>query len=116
MRYVRRVLFITDQFPPSLGGVATSAHRTVLALRTIGHHVDVLAWTRALQPGIVESTGDNLYRFGRYRDWDSTFPHSMNLCDWLYSTHRYGAIWGHYLAPGGFFATWLGRYHNTPSI
>ena len=114
---MKRLLFITDQFPPSLGGVATSANRTAQALRSLGLQVDVLTWTRALQPGAVEQTGDNprLFRFGRYRDWDSTFPHTMNLCDWLHSIAPYDAIWGHYLAPAGFFATWLGRYHHTPS-
>ena len=112
-----RVLFVTDQFPPSLGGVAVSANRTVQVLTQLGFVVDVIAWTRALQPGVVECTGDNprVFRFGRYRDWDSTFPHTLNLCDWLYSVAPYDAIWGHYLAPAGFFAGWLGRFRNTPS-
>jgi glycosyltransferase involved in cell wall biosynthesis len=112
-----RVLFITDQFPPSVGGVATSAHRTVTTLCTLGVHVDVLAWTRALQPGVVEATGDNprIFRFGRYRQWDNTFPHTLNLCDWLYSIAPYQAVWGHYLTPAGFFATWLGQVKGTPS-
>jgi glycosyltransferase involved in cell wall biosynthesis len=112
-----RVLFITDQFPPSVGGVATSAHRTVTTLCTLGVHVDVLAWTRALQSGVVEATGDNprIFRFGRYRQWDNTFPHTLNLCDWLYSIAPYQAVWGHYLSPAGFFATWLGQVKGTPS-
>jgi glycosyltransferase involved in cell wall biosynthesis len=112
-----RLLFITDQFPPSVGGVATSAHRTVTTLCNLGVHVDVLAWTRALQPGVVESIGDNprIFRFGRYRQWDNTFPHTLNLCDWLYSIATYQAIWGHYLSPAGFFATWLGQLKATPS-
>jgi len=114
---LKRILFITDQFPPSLGGVAVSANRTVHALCGLGHQVDVIAWTRALQPGVIESSGENprVFRFGRYREWDSTFPHTLNLCDWLYSSAPYDAVWGHYLAPAGFFATWLGRLRGTPS-
>ena len=108
----KRILFVTDQFPPSLGGVAVSANRTVQTLSAMGFQVDVIAWTRALQPGVIESTGDNprIFRFGRYRQWDSTFPHTSNLCDWLYSVAPYDAIWGHYLSPAGFFAAWLGRF------
>src|ERR1700688_2501549 len=55
------------------------------------------------------------FRAGRYREWGNTFPHTMNLCDWLYSAAPYDSIWGHYLAPAGFFASWLGRLKGTPS-
>jgi glycosyltransferase involved in cell wall biosynthesis len=114
---MKRLLFITEHFPPALGGVAVSANRIVQSLCSLGVEVDVIAWTRALQPGVVESTGENprIFRIGRYREWDNTFPHSMNLCDWLYSNAPYQGIWGHYLAPAGFFAVWLGRLKGTPS-
>jgi glycosyltransferase involved in cell wall biosynthesis len=114
---MKRLLFITEQFPPALGGVSASAHRTVAALRELGVQVDVLVWTRALQPGVVEATGENprIFRFGRYRQWDHTFPHTLNLCDWLYSMAGYDAVWGHYLAPSGFFAAWLGKLKGAPS-
>jgi glycosyltransferase involved in cell wall biosynthesis len=113
---MKRLLFITEHFPPAFGGVAMSANRIVNALCSLGVDVDVLAWTRALQPGVVESTGENprVFRIGRFREWDNTFPHTMNLCDWLYSIAPYQAIWGHYLAPAGFFASWLGRLKTTP--
>jgi glycosyltransferase involved in cell wall biosynthesis len=70
-----------------------------------------------VQPGVVEEEGGNprIFRVGRYREWDATFPHTLNLCDWLYSISPYDAIWGHYLTPAGFFATWLGRLKGTPS-
>jgi glycosyltransferase involved in cell wall biosynthesis len=112
-----RLLFITDQFPPAMGGVAASAFRTVNALCALGIAVDVIAWTRALQPGAIETTEGNprILRFGRYRQWDNTFPHTLNLCDWLYSIEPYDAVWGHYLAPAGFFAVWLGKLKGTPS-
>ena len=112
-----RLLFVTEHFPPAMGGVSASANRTVSALCSLGIAVDVIAWTRALQPGVVESTGGNprIFRVGRYRQWDTMFPHTMNLCDWLFSTTSYQAIWGHYLAPAGFFAAWIGRLKNTPS-
>jgi len=115
---VERLLFITEHFPPDLGGVAVSANRIVNALCGLGVEVDVIAWTRALQPGVVESSGENprVFRMGRYREWDATFPHTLNLCDWLYATRQCDRIWGHYLAPAGFFAAWLGRLKGTPSI
>lgn len=115
---MRRLLFITEHFPPGFGGVAVSANRTVNALCSLGFGVDVIAWTRALSPGVVEESGENprIFRCGRYREWDNTFPHAMNLCDWLYSNTSYHGIWGHYLTPAGFFAAWLGRLKGTPSV
>jgi glycosyltransferase involved in cell wall biosynthesis len=39
----------------------------------------------------------------------------MNLIDWLISRHEYAAVWGHYLAPAGFLAAWIGRFKSIPS-
>jgi glycosyltransferase involved in cell wall biosynthesis len=115
---MKRLLFLTEHFPPALGGVAVSANRIVTALCGIGVQLDVVAWTRALQPGVIESSGENprVFHMGRYREWDTTFPHTLNLCDWLYVTAPYDRVWGHYLAPAGFFAAWLGKLKGTPSI
>jgi len=51
---------------------------------------------------------------GRFREWDATMPHTLNLFDWLTSARSYDAIWGHYLAPAGFLAAWFGRLKNIP--
>jgi glycosyltransferase involved in cell wall biosynthesis len=112
-----RLVFIAERYPPDLGGVATSAGRISHALADIGVNVDVIAWTRTLQPGVVAHQGGNptIYRVGRFREWDTTLPHTMNLVDWLVSRHNYDAIWGHYLAPSGFLAAWVGRLRAIPS-
>jgi glycosyltransferase involved in cell wall biosynthesis len=101
-----------------MGGVATSSGRISRALADIGCEVDVIAWTRSLQPGVVahEDGNPSVYRMGRYREWDATMPHTLNLFDWLNTQHTYQAIWGHYLAPAGFLATWFGRLKSIPSI
>jgi glycosyltransferase involved in cell wall biosynthesis len=112
-----RLIFIAERYPPDLGGVATSASRISQALAGLGLQVDVIAWTRSLQPGVVTQQDGNpaVYRVGRFREWDSTLPHTMNLVDWLISHNRYQAIWGHYLAPAGFLAAWIGRLKGIPS-
>jgi hypothetical protein len=94
-----RLLFLSERYPPDLGGVATSAGRISRALAASGAHVDVLAWTRTLDAGIVvpEDGNPSVYRMGRFREWDSTMPHTLNLFDWLLSKQGYDAIWGHYL-------------------
>lgn len=112
-----RLLFLSERYPPDLGGVATSAGRISRALAASGADVDVLAWTRTLDAGLVvpEDGNPSVYRMGRFREWDSTMPHTLNLFDWLLSKQRYDAIWGHYLAPAGFLAAWFGRLNNIPS-
>ena len=112
-----RLLFLSERYPPDLGGVATSASRISRTLADIGADVDVIAWTRTLEAGVVaqERGNPSIYRMGRFREWDTTMPHTSNLFDWLLSKHQYDAIWGHYLAPAGFLAAWFGRMKNIPS-
>ena len=112
-----RLLFITERYPPDLGGVATSAGRLSRTLAGMGMEVDVISWSRSIQPGVVvrESGNPALYRMGRFREWDSTLQHAMNLVDWLTNSNRYDAIWGHYLTPSGFLAVWIGRMNAIPA-
>jgi glycosyltransferase involved in cell wall biosynthesis len=112
-----RLLFLSERYPPDLGGVATSSGRISRALAQIGADVDVIAWTRTLDAGVValEEGNPRIYRMGRFREWDATMPHTSNLFDWLLSMHSYDAIWGHYLAPAGFLAAWFGRVKKIPS-
>lgn len=114
----RRLLFLTERYPPDLGGVAASSARIVAAIASLGVQVDVLAWSRSLQPGQVAADEGNpaVHRMGRFREWDSTLPHASNLCDYLFARSRYDAVWGHYLTPAGFFAVWIARRYSVPSV
>jgi L-malate glycosyltransferase len=109
-----RLLFLTERYPPDLGGVASSSARISTALTSLGLDLDVVAWTRSLQPGVV-SQADGITRIGRFREWDNTMPHTLNLFDWLLTTRHYNAIWGHYLSPAGFLAVWYGRLKGIPA-
>lgn len=131
---MQRLLFITERFPPDIGGVARSAERIVTTLSQLGIAVDVLTWSRYLQPGEVippdvslpsTHSGKNqdpsahqprIHRIGLYRQWDMTLPHTLSVMDWLHQTHPYHAIWGHYLFPSGFLATWFAQLNNLPSL
>jgi len=113
-----RLLFLTERYLPDAGGVAVSAHRIARALAALGNQIDVLCWTRALEAGVVVQGDGNpaVFRQGRFREWESTLPHTLNLLDWLLSRHRYQAIWGHYLNPAGFVAAFFGKQNGIPSI
>ncbi|YAF97342.1 MAG: glycosyltransferase [Nodularia sp. CChRGM 3473] len=117
---MQRILLITERFAPDLGGLATSATRLVTTLCQLGIEVDVLTWSRYLQPGEVlppENLGAKyrVYRIGLYRHWDMTMPHTLNVLDWLQQLRGYDAIWGHYLFPSGFLAAWFAGLKKIPS-
>ncbi|BAY17629.1 group 1 glycosyl transferase [Anabaenopsis circularis NIES-21] len=109
---MKRLLFITERFAPDLGGLARSGTRLVATLSQLGIEVDVVTWSRYLQPGEVlppetVDTKLRVYRIGLYRHWDMTMPHTLNVLEWLHSSHQYDGVWGHYLFPSGFLATWF---------
>jgi len=118
-----RLLFITERFPPDVGGLASSANRITETLCDLGVEVDILAWSRSLQAGEVKSEvlliqpsfQRQVYRVGLYRHWDMTMPHTLNVLDWLQRSRSYDAVWGHYLFPAGFLATWFAALNGLPS-
>jgi L-malate glycosyltransferase len=71
-----------------------------------------------LQAGQVAREEGNpaAYRIGRFREWDNTMPHTLNLLDWLASMAPYDLIWGHYVSLAGFLAVWFGRLNGVPSV
>jgi glycosyltransferase involved in cell wall biosynthesis len=113
-----RVLFLTERYPPDRGGVSGSSERIAQTLAALGAQVDVVAWTRSLQAGqVVHQEGNPAaYRMGRYREWDTTMPHTLNLLDWLISKAPYDLVWGHYLSLAGFLAVWFGRLNGVRSV
>lgn len=118
---MQRLLLITERFPPDIGGVARSADRIATALCQLGFCVDVITWSRYLQPGEVVPQVEackplRVYRMGLYRQWDMTLPHTLNLMDWLHQMHQYSGIWGHYLFPAGFLGTWFAQLNHLPSL
>ncbi|SPF45846.1 Glycosyl transferase, group 1 [Candidatus Sulfopaludibacter sp. SbA4] len=115
---MQRILFLTERYPPDAGGVSASAARIAQSLAALGAQVDMVAWTRSLQAGQVTRDEGNptAYRIGRFREWDTTMPHTLNLLDWLASMAPYDLVWGHYLSLAGFLAVWFGRLNGLRSV
>lgn len=124
-----RLLLITERFPPDIGGVARSSARTAAALARLCRgeraDVDVLAWTRALPPGALESSdagavqpgarGVLLHRLGLFSSWDLSLQHTLNVLESLHSERGYSAVWGHYLFPAGFLAVLFAELTGLPA-
>ena len=103
---------ICERFPPEVGGLARSGGRIASSLGRIGCTVHVLAWSRNLPPGLVESEeleGIVLHRMGRFSNWDLTLQHSLNVLERLHEQHSFDLTWGHYLQVAGFLAVIFAR-------
>ena len=108
------LLLIAERFPPDLGGVARSAARTAAAMARLGWEVHVLAWTRTLPAGVLETTGPRdtegadagltLHRLGLFSNWDFSLQHSWNLLESLHRRFQFSVAWGHYVYPAGYMA------------
>ncbi|MDG2220076.1 MAG: glycosyltransferase family 4 protein [Rubripirellula sp.] len=111
---VPNLLMIAERFPPDIGGVARSASRTAQAIARLGWNVHVLAWTKTLSPGVLEtvestapngkSTGVIVHRLGLFSNMDLSMQHTTNVLEWLHQQFQYSATWGHYVYPAGYMA------------
>jgi phosphatidylinositol alpha-1,6-mannosyltransferase len=113
------ILMICERFPPEVGGLARSGGRIASSLRKMGCSVHVLAWSRRLPPGFVETKdtdGIVLHRMGRFSNWDLTMQHSLNVLEWLHGRHGFDVTWGHYLQIAGFLAVMFARKEKLRSI
>ena len=124
----QRILMLTERFPPDLGGVARSSHRTAHALARLGHEVHVLAWTKTLQAGELGSNtsqhgqadGDSssvqVHQLGLFSNWDMSLQHTSNVLEWLHAEHQLDLLWGHYVYPAGFLAVMFAEANGLRSI
>lgn len=116
-----RILFIAERFAPDIGGLATSGARIARTLASIGFEVDVVAWSRHVSSGRMQTQPIDeprlrVFRVGQYRQWDMTMPATLNMLEWLHNKEAYDLVWGHYLFPAGFLATWFGKMRMVPSV
>lgn len=120
---VEKLLFITERFPPDLGGVASSSRRIASALADGGIEVHVFGWTKTLQPGqlITEefevSNGKviNVHRLGLFGNFDFSLQYTFNILEWLHQQNHFDAVWGHYVYPSGFAAVTFAELQKLPS-
>lgn len=85
----------------------------------------VVAWTRLLPPGELQSQelvsvsnsfgSLTLHRVGLFANWDLSLQHTLNVLEWLHAEVGFDAVWGHYLHPAGFLAVMFAGLVGVPS-
>ncbi len=118
-----RILFVTERFPPDIGGLATSGNRISATLSNMGHTVEVFALTNELDVAAAETNQvtDNLivHRFGRAKQSDFTLQQSLIFLEWLHresGNSRFDLVWSHYAWHNGFMGTWFAKQQSIPSV
>lgn len=115
-----RLLFLSERFPPEIGGLAGSAWRISRALAAAGHEVHVLAISSQLAPGdgetILPEERLTVHRYGFQPDPAVLYEELAERLRWLHHRTEYEAIWGHSLNRVGFLAVWLAREFGVPSL
>ena len=90
-------ILICEKFPPDIGGLL-QWFRISSRFVDLGNDVHVLAWTRQLAPGTVDSkeiNKDEISSNGEFSNWDLTMQHSLNFLDCMIGLIL--MLYGHYL-------------------
>lgn len=114
------MLFVSERFPPAIGGVSASANRIARSIAASGHSVDVFSLARELPSGAADSEriapNLRLHRFGMAKNLDFTLQQSLTFLEWLHQSRKFDAVWGHYITNAGFLAAWFGNRKRVPVI
>lgn len=95
----KRILWLTQNYPPSKGGMAESCDRIVYHLRKAGLQVDVLhLFERATHPKVRNTQGGREFIF----PIDADIAHTFNLVWNFLEEQQKESQWTHLVAFGGY--------------
>jgi len=112
MSSTMRILFLTDRFPPQIGGVAVSAARLARGLAARGRVVHVASLNAGVEPGSVQSETENgmvIHRLGGLEDPDQSLQLTERIIAHLHERVGFELFHGHGATPGGYLAAFLAR-------
>lgn len=117
---MRRVLFITERFPPQPGGAAASAQRIASGIHASGEFaVRVLHPTTDLpagERGFEEAEGLEICRLGVAQDTEEALRLSLAAVEELADREDYALFHGFYLIHAGYLAAFAARYLGGASV
>lgn len=113
-----RVLFITNRFPPQVGGAGVSADRLSRALAKEGHLVHVLHLGADAEPGSVRSRNEDgtvVHRLGALPAVDMTMQFADSVVAQLQEQVGFDIFHGHFLSQSGYLAAFEARRFGAKS-
>ena len=114
-----RAAFLTEKYPPDIGGLAVSAARLVQLLTAAGVEVHVFVPADHLAPG--QMTCENqvnpiVHRFGVYRRTDDSLTAWFDYLTAAHQQRPFDLIHTYFITRAGFVAVYAGRFLNLPVV
>lgn len=108
----RRVLLLTERFPPQPGGLARSSRRLALHAAASGAAVHVLHLRAEGPPGSLLSVPEDgiwVHRLGGARTTAESGQQAAQVLAWLHEREGFDLLHGQYASTAGFLAAYQGR-------
>lgn len=114
-----RIAFLTEKYPPDVGGLAASAARLVEMLTRFGVEVHIFTPAVGFSPGQISSTRHDqlcLHRFGIYRRTDDSLAFWSNTVIAQHQQSPFDLIHAYFITQAGFVAAYSGCFLGLPVI
>ncbi|HID61317.1 MAG TPA: glycosyltransferase family 4 protein [Anaerolineae bacterium] len=114
-----KVCFLSDTYPPDVGGLAVSAERNARLLAQAGHEVHVCVPSASLPPGEVQRTVENgvaVHRLGPRKKVHDTLTDWFELVTGLGRELSFDLLHGFFAAYAGYLAAYAARYLGARSV
>jgi len=114
-----KVCFLSDTYPPDVGGLAISTERNAQLLIQAGHEVHVCVPSASLPPGEVQKTVENgvkVHRLGPQPKMQDTLTDWFELVTGLGRELSFDLLHGFFAAYAGYLAAYAARYLDARSV
>jgi glycosyltransferase involved in cell wall biosynthesis len=114
-----KVCFLSDTYPPDVGGLAISAERNARLLVQAGHEVHVCVPSASLPPGEVQRAvkdGIEIHRLGFQKKMHDTLTDWFELVTGLGRELSFDLLHGFFAAYAGYLAAYAARYLGARSV
>jgi glycosyltransferase involved in cell wall biosynthesis len=114
-----KVCFLSDTYPPDVGGLAISTERNARLLVQAGHEVHVCVPSASLPPGEVQKTVENaveVHRLGPQKKMHDTLTDWFELVTGLGRELSFDLLHGFFAAYAGYLAAYAARYLGDCSV
>ena len=108
-----KVCFLSDTYPPDVGGLAISTERNARLLAQAGHEMHVCVPSASLPPGKVQKTVENgveVHRLGPQKKIHDTLTDWFELVTGLGRELSFDLLHGFFAAYAGYLAAYAARY------
>lgn len=114
-----KICFLSDTYPPDVGGLAVSTERNARLLVQAGHEVHVCVPSASLPPGEVQKTVENgveVHRLGSQPKMHDTLTNWFELVMDLGRELSFDLLHGFFAAYAGYLAAYAARYLDIRSV